>query len=349
MSYGFVFPGQGSQHVGMGKDLYSQFPLARETFEEADDALGFALSRLCFEGPADQLMLTANSQPAILTTSIAILRIVQAETSLQPSLVAGHSLGEYSALVCANAVSFEDAVRAVNKRGQFMQEAVPVGEGTMAAVMALTAEEVNQLCKEVAQGEVLVAANYNSPEQTVIAGQTAAVDRAVALALERNALAEKLPVSAPFHCPLMQPAADQLRKVLGQITWRDPEVPVVCNVDGRPNTDAGRIVELLVSQVTSPVRWIDCVRRMVDDGVTEFIEIGFGQTLSRLIRYINRSVESSCIGTVEEIRARTGAAASAADDAGEVFDDGRQVMPDGRIVWPDGMVWDPNEPGAHGF
>ena len=345
---GFVFPGQGSQHVGMGEDLVREFPVAREVFEQADDALGFALSTLCFEGPAEQLMLTANSQPAILTTSIAVLRVLEQETALRPSIVAGHSLGEYSALVCAGAVSFEDAVRAVNKRGEFMQQAVPVGIGAMAAVMALTAEQVRALCEEAAQGEVLLPANYNSPEQTVIAGHVAAVDRAVAIALERNALAEKLPVSAPFHCPLMEPAARKLDPVLNAITWSRPTIPVVSNVDAQPNSEPERIVDLLVRQVTNPVRWIDCVNRMIGEGVNEFYEIGFGQTLSRLIHYINRDVKSSKLGTREELLAARDQASSGGDRHGE-FDDGREIMPDGRIVWPDGMVWDPNEPGAHGF
>ena len=333
----------------MGADLVREFPVAKEIFEQADEALGFSLSKLCFEGPADELMLTANSQPAILTTSIAFLRLLEKESPMRPSIVAGHSLGEYSALVCANALSFEDAVRAVNKRGQFMQEAVPVGEGGMAAVMALTADQVEKLCAEAAQGDVLVAANFNSPEQTVIAGHIAAVDRAVELAHERNALAEKLPVSAPFHSPLMKPAAEKLQAVLDAIEWKAPEVPVVGNVEAQPNRDAGRIAGLLVEQVTSPVRWIDCVHRMIGEGVTEFVEIGFGQTLSRLIHYIDRDVRTSNIGTIEELQSAKGKSAAGDDDAGSQFDDGREVMPDGRIVWPDGMVWDPNEPGAHGF
>lgn len=347
--YGFVFPGQGSQHVGMGADLAREFPAANEVFEQADEALGFSLSKLCFEGPGDELMLTANSQPAILTTSIAFLRVLQAESEMHPSMVAGHSLGEYSALICAGALSFEDAVRAVNKRGEFMQEAVPVGEGAMAAVMALTADEVNRLCTDAAQGEVLLAANFNSPEQTVIAGHSAAVDRAVALALERNALAEKLPVSAPFHSPLMNPAAEKLRQVLEGIAWSEPGVPVVSNVEAQPYDNADQIAELLVRQVISPVRWIDCVNCMIGEGVTEFVEIGFGQTLSRLIHYINRDVQTSNVGTIEELQSVRGQSDST-DESGDIrFDDGREVMPDGRIVWPDGMVWDPNEPGAHGF
>lgn len=347
--YGFVFPGQGSQHVGMGVDLAREFPAAKEVFDQADDALGFSLSKLCFEGPADELMLTANSQPAILTTSIAFLRVLQAESEMRPSMVAGHSLGEYTALVCAGALSFEDAVRAVNKRGEFMQESVPVGEGAMAAVMALTADEVDQLCAEAAQGEVLLAANFNSPEQTVIAGHTAAIDRAVALALERNALAEKLPVSAPFHSPLMKPAATKLRQILESIAWSAPSVPVVSNVEAQPYKDAGQMTELLVKQVTSPVRWIECVNCMIGEGVTEFVEIGFGQTLSRLIHYINRDVRTSNVGTIEEVQSARGISESTDESADNRFDDGREVMPDGRIVWPDGMIWDPNEPGAHGF
>jgi [acyl-carrier-protein] S-malonyltransferase len=347
--YGFVFPGQGSQRVGMGEDLARSFSVAKEVFERADDALGFSLSELCFNGPAEQLMMTANSQPAILTTSIAALRVMEAESQMRPSIVAGHSLGEYSALVCANAVSFEDAVRAVNQRGRFMQEAVPVGQGAMAAVIGLTVNQVHQLCDEAAQGDVLHVANYNSPEQTVIAGDTAAINRAVALAIERNAYAATLPVSAPFHGPLMSPAATRLKTVLEEIKWSVPTVPVVANVDAMPNTDAARIVELLVNQVTQPVRWIDCVNRMVEAGATEIVEIGFGQTLSQLIRYINSEVSVLSIGTEEELRATCTSSSEGEAQTESQFDDGRKVMADGRIVWPDGMTWDPNEPGAHGF
>ena len=352
--YAFVFPGQGSQKVGMGKELVSDFPEAKDVFDQADAALGFSLSKLCFEGPDEDLKLTANSQPAILTMSIAVLRAIEKHTGLRPSMVAGHSLGEYSALVCAGALSFEDAVRTVNKRGQFMQDAVPVGEGSMAAVLAMAPDAVATLCKDAAQDQILVPANFNSPKQIAIAGHTAAVDRAVKLASERGGIAKKLPVSAPFHCPLMEPAAVKLGDELKKLTWNKPTVPVITNVEAAPNTDETRIADLLIKQVTGSVRWIECVERMVKEGAKEFIEIGLGKTLCGLIKQIDKSLVTSNIGGKEEITAAQAKAPADSDTSGsgagdEEFDDGRKVMPDGKIIWPDGMVWDPNEPGAFGF
>ncbi|MEM9531474.1 MAG: ACP S-malonyltransferase [Pseudomonadota bacterium] len=301
--FAFVFPGQGSQKVGMGQDLAQQFPIARQVFERADEALGFSLSRLCFEGPADELMLTANSQPAILTTSIAMLEVLKQETSLTPDLAAGHSLGEYSALVCAGALSFEDAVRTVHQRGRFMQDAVPVGVGAMAAVLKMDPAGVNTLCEDAAEGQVLVPANFNSPGQIVIAGHKEAVERAAALAKERRGIAKLLPVSAPFHCPLMAPAADNLKPVLEAINWQSLQIPVVSNVDAAANTDASAVVDLLHRQVTGSVRWIDCVEQMAVAGVTEFFEVGLGKTLQGLIRQINGDLTTTLVGTPEDLSA----------------------------------------------
>jgi [acyl-carrier-protein] S-malonyltransferase len=252
----FLFPGQGSQKVGMGRALHDARPEARAVFDEADAALGFSLSKLCFEGPEADLTLTANAQPAILTTSIAALRVLEAETGLRPSVVAGHSLGEYSALVAAGALGLADAVRLVNLRGKFMQEAVPAGVGGMAAIMGLDAAGVAAACAESAQGEVVSPANLNGGGQIVIAGHKAAVERACAAAKARGAkLAKMLAVSAPFHCSLMQPAADRLAAELSRVRFSAPRVPVVTNVEAAPNQDAGRIADLLTRQVTGSVRW----------------------------------------------------------------------------------------------
>lgn len=294
----FIFPGQGAQFAGMGKELADSFTAAREIFAEANEALGFDLTRLCFEGPEDDLKLTANTQPAILTTSIAALRVVQSETGLQPAFTAGHSLGEYAALVCAGALSFADAVRTVRQRGTFMQEAVPVGTGAMAAMLGIERDELAAICAEAAQGEVVSPANFNSPGQIVIAGHAGAVSRAIEIAKGRGyRKAMLLPVSAPFHCALMQPAAERLRQVLDGITVSAPTMPVVSNVEALPNADGGRVRDLLVSQVCAPVRWEESIQKMTELGVTRFVEIGPGRVLSGLVKRIAKDVEIANIET----------------------------------------------------
>jgi [acyl-carrier-protein] S-malonyltransferase len=289
----FVFPGQGSQVVGMGKDLFEGFPEARAVFELVDAALGEPLSRLCFEGPEELQKLTANTQPCILAVSAAAGAVLE-KAGVRPDLVAGHSLGEYSALVAAGACGAADAARAVRARGSFMQEAVPAGQGAMSAVLGLEPEKVKELCAAAARetGQVVAPANYNEPAQTVIAGAARAVE--VAGAALKAAGAKRvlaLPVSAPFHSALMAPVRARLEPVLSAIAWKTPACPVVTNVEARPNADAGRIVPLLVEQVTSPVRWIECVQELVRLGVTRMIEVGPGKVLSGLVRRIDRSVE----------------------------------------------------------
>lgn len=293
----FLFPGQGSQYAGMGKELSDNFPLARQVFEEANDALGFDLAALCYNGPEDQLKLTANTQPAILTASIAALRVVQTETGLTPAFAAGHSLGEYSALVCAGALSFSDAVRIVRQRGRFMQEAVPVGEGTMAAVLGLDRDLLENICRDAAQGQVVSPANFNSAGQIVIAGNTEAVERAVVLARERGAKrAMLLPVSAPFHCALMEPAGERLAEELDQVPIGAMALPVVSNVEATPNQAADRVPGLLVRQVSAPVRWEESIRAMLDLEVDHFIEIGPGKVLAGLMK---RAAKGAVIQNVQ--------------------------------------------------
>lgn len=287
----FLFPGQGSQAVGMGKDLAAQFRVAQEAFREADDVLGFALSKLCFEGPLDELTLTANTQPALLATSSAIARVLTTELGLHPSWVAGHSLGEFSALVAAGALAFADAVRVVRERGTAMQEAVPAGVGSMAAVLGLDAVEVEALCREAAGTQVVSPANLNGGGQIVIAGHREAVERATILAKDRGAKRVlPLAVSAPFHCALMEPAARRLQNVLADITVSPPRIPVITNVEARANTDAGRIKELLVRQVVSPVRWQESVEELARLGCTAAVEAGPGKTLSALVKRIAASI-----------------------------------------------------------
>jgi [acyl-carrier-protein] S-malonyltransferase len=282
----FIFPGQGSQAVGMGKAFYEASPAARKIFDEANAALGLDLTRVMFEGPESELALTTNTQPAVLTVSVAAAAAC-AERGLQPAVAAGHSLGEYSALVVAGALRLRDAVRIVRKRGEFMQQAVPVGTGAMAAVMGLAVDAVEALCREAARGEVVEVANINSAAQIVIAGHTPAVERAVALAGERGGKKSVLlPVSAPFHCALMKPAADRLAAELAQIPVSDPTIPVVRNVDAGVTRAAREVVPFLLSQVASPVRWTECVQRLAAEGATAFVEVGPGRVLTALTKRI---------------------------------------------------------------
>jgi [acyl-carrier-protein] S-malonyltransferase len=284
----FVFPGQGSQRVGMGQALAQTFPECRAVFEEADDALGAPLSRVCFEGPEEQLRLTENTQPAILTVSVAAARLL-ASRGIAPAMAAGHSLGEYSAHVAAGTLAFGDAVRTVRRRGRYMQEAVPVGQGAMAAILGLEAAAVAQACREAADGDVVAPANLNAPGQVVIAGTAAAVaragERAKALGAKRVV---PLPVSAPFHCALMQPAQDRLAPELRALPVKPPSMPVVANVDAAPKTDGRSAIDALVRQVSAPVRWEEVVRTLASAGIRAYVEVGPGTVLSGLVRKIDR-------------------------------------------------------------
>jgi len=286
MTVAYIFPGQGSQFAGMGRELAEHFAAAREVFAEADDALGFSLSQLCFEGPAEALQLTENTQPAILTVSVAALRAMEAEGCPAPAFVAGHSLGEYSALVAAGSLTLRDAVRTVRARGRYMQEAVPVGIGAMGAIVGADAETVADACREAApEGEVCSPANINSPKQIVIAGHTAAVERAMEILKSRGAKrAIKLAVSAPFHCALMQPAEDRLAADLEKIEFADLRVPLVSNVDAVAISTGSEARVSLVRQVSSPVRWLESVRFLAGAGVETFVEIGPGKVLGGLVR-----------------------------------------------------------------
>jgi [acyl-carrier-protein] S-malonyltransferase len=300
----FIFPGQGSQKVGMGKALADAYPAARAVFDEADHALGSGpISRLIFEGPEAALTLTENTQPAILTVSIAACRVLAAR-GIEPAFVAGHSLGEYSANVAAGTMAFGDAVRIVRRRGQYMQEAVPVGQGAMAAILGLEADVVRQACEEAAEGEVVSPANINGAGQVVIAGARGAVqragERAKALGAKR---AIPLPVSAPFHCALMKPAEDRLAPELRALATEDPRVPIVANVDAEPKRDARSAIEALVRQVSAPVRWEDVVRRLASEGVTTYVEVGPGTVLSGLVKKIHTDARVVNIATPDDLAA----------------------------------------------
>lgn len=292
----FIFPGQGSQAVGMGRELAGKFAVAQQTFDEADDALGYKLSQLCFEGPEARLQLTETTQPAILTSSVASWRVL-AEKGVMAKFVAGHSLGEYSAHVAAGTLCFADAVRAVSNRGRYMQEAVPVGVGAMAAVLGLELDKVAALCRDAAEGEVCQAANINSPEQVVISGNKSAVERAARLASERGAKrVVMLPVSAPFHCSLMQPAQDRLAGDLRGISFRDPQVSVACNVDAALVNKGEAARDALVRQVTGSVKWDQSMRLLMAQGVQRFVEVGPGKVLCGLMRQIDRGVKCTNVG-----------------------------------------------------
>jgi [acyl-carrier-protein] S-malonyltransferase len=303
-----MFPGQASQYVGMGKELAENYPAARAVFEEADKALGFSISKMCFEGSEEELKLTANTQPAILTVSVAAYRVV-AEKGLAPDFVAGHSLGEYSALVAVGSLNFSDAVRLVHKRGKYMQEAVPAGQGGMAAIMGISPAVVQDACKRAAEGEICSAANLNSPEQTVISGHASAVKRAVEIASQLGAKRSMmLAVSAPFHSALMMPAQEKLEKDLRATSFADLQVPLVTNVDADTIRKGDEARQALVRQVTMPVRWEESMRMLLDEGVNTFLEVGPGRVLTGLMRQIERSVaslnvedEKSLQATVEKI------------------------------------------------
>ena len=299
----FIFPGQGSQSVGMGKDLYDNFRSARTIFEQADEALGFSLSEMCFYGNDADLQLTANTQPAILTASLATYAAMIEARIPKPDFVAGHSLGEYSALAAAGVLDFADAVRTVRGRGTYMQEAVPAGIGGMAAILGVDLETIGAACAEAAAGQICSPANINSPNQVVIAGDSEAVDRACGLLKERGAKrAIKLNVSAPFHCSLMMPAQTRLAADLVKLRYSKFEFPIVHNVDGRANADESKVADALTAQVSSPVKWLQSVRELIDAGVTTFVEVGPGKVLSGLVKQIDREVGIHNVEEAESLR-----------------------------------------------
>lgn len=302
MKLAYIFPGQGSQYAGMGKSLCENFKAARETFEEADEALGFKISGLCFSGPDADLKLTYNTQPAILTTSIAALRVLSSETPLKPSLLAGHSLGEYTALVASEALTFWDAVRLVRARGRYMDEAVPAGTGGMAAILGMERDKVENLCREASKGEVVAPANFNCPGQIVISGHAGAVTRAVDLAKEWGAKAIPLPVSAPSHSPLMEPAGERLSKEIEKIEMRDLIYPVISNAEADFYPSRERVADLLVKQLSHPVRWEESVAKAVSDGTEAFIEIGPGKVLCGLLKRINKEIRSFNIEDADSLK-----------------------------------------------
>ncbi len=299
-----IFPGQGSQYPGMGKELAENFQVARHIFQEADDALGFKLSAICFSGSEDELKLTANTQPAILTASIAVLRVLEQESGLKGEYLAGHSLGEYSALVCSGALGFADAVKTVRARGTFMQEAVPVGTGSMAAMLSIEKNVLEEICRDAAQGDVVAPANFNSPGQIVIAGSVTAVARAIEIARERGFRKSMLlPVSAPFHCALMKPAAERLAQVLDAVNYGEMSAPVVSNVEATANKEKDRVRDLLVRQVCAPVLWEQSVIEMAALGVTRFIEVGPGKVLSGLVKRISKDVATANVEDLSTFKA----------------------------------------------
>ena len=307
MTRAFVFPGQGSQAVGMGSDLAAAFPVALHTLQEVDDALNQKLSKLMAEGPADELTLTENAQPALMAVSLAVVRVLEQEGGIKlaqkASFVAGHSLGEYSALAAAGALSVADTARLLKVRGQTMQRAVPVGTGAMAALLGLELDEVQAIATEAAQGEVCAVANDNSPGQVVISGHKAAVERAIALAKEKGKKAIPLPVSAPFHCSLMQPAADAMAEALAKADWAPPTLPVVTNVTANAVSDPQKLQQLLVEQVTGLVRWRESVLWLKSQGIATLVELGSGKVLSAMARRIDKELTGIAVGTPADVEA----------------------------------------------
>ncbi|UCD84895.1 MAG: ACP S-malonyltransferase [Deltaproteobacteria bacterium] len=302
---GFIFPGQGSQYIGMGRDLYENFRAARDAFEEASDSTEINIKKLCFEGPESNLNLTEYTQPAVLTVSVAALRALQEESGKTPAILAGHSVGEYTALVASEALSLFNAAGIVRKRGQFMQEAVPPGEGAMAAVIGLPKEEVEQICREAAEGEVVSPANYNSPEQIVISGHSSAVNRATVLAKERGARRMvMLPVSAPFHCRLMEPAQRKLAEALVETDIAALKKPVIANINAQINQDCAKVKDLLIKQMCHPILWEDSMKLMIKDGIEQIIEIGPKNILSGLFKRVNKQIK---ISNVEDTTSLKGA------------------------------------------
>jgi [acyl-carrier-protein] S-malonyltransferase len=286
----------------MGRELFENFSVAKRVFEEADDTLHFSISSLCFEGPEDALKLTENTQPAILTTSVGALRVLEAEKGMTPQFTAGHSLGEYSALVASGALSFSEAVKTVRLRGKFMQEAVPVGEGAMAAVLGMEREQIEELCEACSSGEVLAPANFNCPGQIVIAGHSKAVERAIERIKQGGRKAILLPVSAPFHSPLMKPAGERLEKALEQVAVSGLKIPVVTNVEAEVNTSKDRVKGLLVAQVSSPVRWEESMRKMIEEGVEQVLEVGPGKVLSGLMKRIDNRIEAKNLEDLQTLK-----------------------------------------------
>jgi [acyl-carrier-protein] S-malonyltransferase len=303
MKLAFIFPGQGSQYVGMGKTLFDNFKVAKDTFEEADDALGLKVGSLCFHGPEADLKLTYNTQPALLTTSIAAMRVLSSETPLKPSLLAGHSLGEYAALVAADVMSFRDAVRLVRARGKYMDEAVPAGTGGMAAILGMEKDKVEELCKEASKGEVVVPANFNCPGQIVISGHAGAVTRAVDLAKEKGAKAISIPVSAPSHSPLMEPAGVRLSKELEKIGVMDIKCPVISNAEADFYPSKDKVADLLIRQLSHPVRWEESIAKALSFGTEAFVEVGPGKVLCGLLKRINREIKSFNIEDLDSLKA----------------------------------------------